>query len=69
MAISQSDVLIIDDREDRVVVTFNRPSVKNAINQAMIDELHDVCAAVELDPKVVILTGGEGIFAGGRGYS
>ena len=65
MAISQSEVLIIDDREDRVVVTFNRPSVKNAINQAMIDELHDVCAAVELDPKVVILTGGEGIFAGG----
>ena len=65
MNVTESDVLIVDERDDRVVVTFNRPSVRNAINQAMIDELHEVCAALELHPKLLILTGGPGIFAGG----
>ena len=29
---------------DRVVVQLNRPEARNAINQAMVTELHGVCA-------------------------
>jgi enoyl-CoA hydratase len=50
---------------DRVVVQLNRPDVRNAINQAMVDELHTVCAELEVDPRILILVGGDGVFASG----
>jgi len=50
---------------DRVVVRLNRPDVRNAINQAMVDELHSVCAELEVSPRILILIGGDGIFASG----
>ncbi len=65
MSVITTQTLQIDESDDRVVVTFNRPEVKNAINQAMVDELHEVCASLEINPKVLIITGGEAIFAGG----
>ena len=65
MSLITTETLVIDEQDERVVVTFNRPDVKNAMNHAMIDELHDVCAKLEVEPKVLIITGGEGIFAGG----
>jgi len=39
--------------------------VRNAINAAMIRELHDVCARLEDDPKLLLLTGSDGAFAAG----
>ena len=50
---------------DRVVVRLNRPDVRNAINQAMADELHGVCAELEVSPRILILIGGDGVFASG----
>jgi enoyl-CoA hydratase len=50
---------------DRVVVELNRPEVRNAINQQMVDELHGVCAELEVSPRVLILTGTDGVFASG----
>jgi enoyl-CoA hydratase len=50
---------------DRVVVQLARPDVRNAINQAMVDELHAVCAELEVAPRILILTGGDGVFASG----
>jgi enoyl-CoA hydratase len=50
---------------DRVVVRLNRPDVRNAINQAMADELHGVCAELEVAPRILILIGGDGVFASG----
>ena len=44
--------LLVEEREDRVVVLLNRPEVRNAIDQQMVDELHMVCAALEQNPKV-----------------
>jgi enoyl-CoA hydratase len=46
-------------------VQLNRPDVRNAINQAMVDELHRVCAELEVDPRILILIGGDGVFAAG----
>ncbi|MGH3376777.1 MAG: enoyl-CoA hydratase/isomerase family protein [Actinoallomurus sp.] len=57
--------LEVEERNDRVVVTLNRPEARNAINAAMIGELHDVCALLERTPRMLLLTGAGGAFAGG----
>jgi enoyl-CoA hydratase len=57
--------LLVEERVDRVVVLLNRPDVRNAIDQQMVDELHAVCTALEKDPKVLIIAGTEGVFASG----
>jgi len=59
------ETLRIDTRDDRVVVTLDRPAVRNAIDQTMVDELHSVCAQLESQPRTLILTGADGIFASG----
>jgi len=56
---------MVEEREDRVVVRLNRPEVRNAIDQQMVDELHLVCAALEQNPKVLIIAGVDGVFASG----
>lgn len=60
-----SDSLRIERREDRVVATLDRLAVRNAIDQAMIDQLHDLCAELEREPRTLILTGAGGVFASG----
>lgn len=57
--------LLVEEREDRVVVLLNRPEVRNAIDQQMVDELHMVCAALERNPKILIIAGVDGVFASG----
>lgn len=57
--------LVVDRRPDRVHVQLNRPEVRNAIDQAMVDELHRVCAELEQDPRILIISGSNGIFASG----
>jgi enoyl-CoA hydratase len=50
---------------DRVVVTLDRPAVRNVIDQATVDALHEVCASLEADPRPMLLTGSGGVFAAG----
>lgn len=50
---------------DRVAVRLHRPEARNAINQEMVDELHRVCAELEAEPRILILLGGDGVFASG----
>ena len=58
--------LAVDDRDDRVTVRLNRPDKRNAIDQAMVDELHTVCGELERRPRPMLLTGGaDGVFAAG----
>ncbi|MEO6116059.1 MAG: enoyl-CoA hydratase/isomerase family protein [Pseudolysinimonas sp.] len=57
--------LVITRSADRVVVQLNRPEVRNAINQQMVDELHAVCAELEAQPRILIITGSDGVFASG----
>lgn len=59
------DTLTVEHHADRVVVTLNRPAQRNAITAEMIAELHDVCAALERDPKLMLLSGAGEHFAGG----
>ncbi|MDV6261020.1 enoyl-CoA hydratase/isomerase family protein [Rhodococcoides yunnanense] len=59
------NTLIVEELTDRVVVTLSREKQRNAIDSEMIGELHEVCALVEQDPRIVILTGAGEHFAGG----
>jgi enoyl-CoA hydratase len=57
--------LIVERRPDRLHVQLNRPDVRNAIDQTMIDELHLICAELEREPRILIISGAGGIFASG----
>lgn len=61
--------LLVEERDDRVVVLLNRPEVRNAIDQQMVDELHAVCTALERRPKILIIAGVDGVFASGADIS
>jgi enoyl-CoA hydratase len=52
--------LLVEERENRLAVRLNRPEVRNAIDQSMVDELHAVCAHLERTPKILILSGTPG---------
>ncbi|MGH1549236.1 enoyl-CoA hydratase/isomerase family protein [Leifsonia poae] len=60
-----TEALRIEEAPDRVVVTLDRPDRRNAIDQRMVDELHEVCAELEREPRILILTGADGVFASG----
>lgn len=57
--------LLVEEREDRLVVLLNRPEVRNAINAEMVGRLHEICAALEARPRMLILAGAGGSFAAG----
>jgi enoyl-CoA hydratase len=57
--------LHVEELDDRVVVTLRRPEARNAINAAMVGELHDVCASLEQRPRLLLITGDGGTFAAG----
>lgn len=60
-----TEPLVVEDRSDRVVVLLNRPEVRNAIDAAMVDALHDVCGSLEAEPRVALIRGAGGHFASG----
>lgn len=58
--------LLVTERDDRLVVQLNRTAKRNAIDQEMVNELHELCAWLESTPRLALLTGGsDGIFAAG----
>ena len=65
--------LKVSESADRLLVQLDRPEVRNAIDQLMVDELHAVCAYLERTPKIMVLsgtpadpeTGAKGVFASG----
>lgn len=59
------ETLKIDDGGNRLSVQLNRPEVRNAIDQQMVDELHEVCADLERNPRILVLSGTGGVFASG----
>lgn len=55
----------VEDRADRLHVRLDRPEARNAIDRAMVDELHAVCAELEERPRLLLLSGTEKVFASG----
>lgn len=59
--------LIIESERGITIVTLNRPEVMNAIDAELLNELREVLAGLQLDPKtrVVVLTGAGKAFCTG----
>jgi enoyl-CoA hydratase len=57
--------LLVEERDDRVVATLDRPAMRNAIDRATAQALHDLCARLEQTPRTLLLTGAGGHFAAG----
>lgn len=55
----------VTERDDRVELVLDHAKTRNAIDQQMVDELHAVCEQLEREPKVLIMTGANGLFASG----
>jgi enoyl-CoA hydratase len=51
--------------DDRVTAILDHAPTRNAIDQRMVDEFHVVCVALERAPRILIITGANGIFASG----
>lgn len=56
---------MVEEHDDHVVLRLARPEVKNAIDQEMVDRLHEACTLLERTPRVAILAGSDGVFAAG----
>lgn len=48
-----------------LTVTIDRPDVRNAFNEDVIDELHETFAAIPPKVRAVVLTGGGSVFCAG----
>ena len=51
------ETLTAEHNGDRTIVRLNRPQTLNSIDQAMVDDLHEVCDQLEREPRILILTG------------
>lgn len=60
-----SGALRIEDRGSHILATLDRPEKRNAIDQDLIDALHELCADLERDPRTLVLHGAGGSFAAG----
>lgn len=61
--------LVVEEAGDRVLLRLNRPEVRNAIDQQLVDALHDACALLERDPRIALIYGEGGTFAAGADIS
>lgn len=55
----------VEEADDRTVLRLDRPDVRNAIDQQMVDELHAACARLEAEPRIALIIGTGGTFAAG----
>jgi len=62
---TSSPALRVQRLDDRVIATLDRPATRNAIDQELVDALHALCAELEQVPRVLLLTGADGVFASG----
>lgn len=69
--VHQYQTILIENLAFGVKVTLNRPQVRNAINQTMIEELADFMAGVEQDEsvRVLVIQGAGGHFCAGGDLS
>lgn len=62
---TQASPLLVEHSDTHVLATLNRPEKRNAIDQELIDALHELCADLESSPRTLVLRGEGGTFAAG----
>ncbi|WP_405218922.1 enoyl-CoA hydratase/isomerase family protein [Agrococcus sp. Ld7] len=60
-----SETLRIEEHDTHVLATLDRPEKRNAIDQELVDALHELCARLEVEHRTLVLTGAGGAFAAG----
>ena len=67
---SEEPVLLSEDRDETRILTLNRPSKLNAMNDALVHGLVDAVDAAHADDQIatIVLTGSERAFSRGSGY-
>lgn len=60
-----SETLRIEEHDGHVLATLDRPEKRNAIDQELVDALHELCARLEVERRTLVLTGAGGTFAAG----
>lgn len=71
MTLPSCETLILDNRDDALFVTLNRPEKRNAMNGKMVQELSDIFDAIADDRTIraVVLRGAAGTFCSGGDIS
>lgn len=64
-----TDTLMVTEHPHCVHVALARPEKRNAIDAAMVADLHQVCARLEAAPETLVISGSGGIFAAGADLS
>lgn len=62
---TRTSPLLLEGLDTHVLATLNRPEKRNAIDQELIDALHELCADLESTPQTLVLRGEGGTFAAG----
>jgi isohexenylglutaconyl-CoA hydratase len=65
---TNTDAVLVEDRDSVLYVTLNRPERRNALSAAVLERLEDVAAFVAKHPnevRAVVLRGSEGVFCTG----
>ncbi|REJ06064.1 enoyl-CoA hydratase/isomerase family protein [Microbacterium bovistercoris] len=57
--------VLVEEHADRVVLRLNRPEVRNAIDLATVEALHEACRMLEKEPRIALIIGAGGTFAAG----
>ncbi len=60
-----TEPLLLERGPDRIVARLNRPEKRNAIDGQTVEALHALCEELEAQPRILILTGSDGVFASG----
>lgn len=68
MSFDTRSVIHVDDTDRIRTITFDRPDVKHAFNDAMYDAVRDALRSAQDDPHVacVVVTGTDGAFSAGQ---
>lgn len=63
----QYETLLVERDGGRVTITLNRPHVRNAMNDVMVDELITVLNGIKVDEsvRIVVMRGADGQFCAG----
>jgi len=63
----QHDTLIYSENDGIALITLNRPEVRNALNDQLLDELEDILGTIERNDevRVVVVTGHNDFFCSG----
>lgn len=65
MTVDDGAAVLVEETDDRTVLRLNRPDVRNAIDQRMVDDLHAACTRLEQRPRVAMILGEGTTFAAG----